>query len=120
MHGDKHGGVGVFFGDQADGAIADRQVVGQVDFFESGIFADQLDREGAGLALARDLRRSIARGPAVVVAGDSLQHVEARLGRQECVVAPFFGECAGQARVIGMRYQPPTGFRFQPQHRGLL
>ena len=65
------------------------------------------------------MRRGVARGPAVVVAGDSLQHVGARLGRQEAIVAPALGESAGQARVVGMRDQPPSGFGFQSQHRSL-
>ena len=48
--------------------------------------------------------------------GDALQHMGARLRRKKTFVAPAFGEGSGQARMVGMRDQPPSCFRFQPQH----
>ena len=120
MHGNEHRGVGVLGSDETHGAIAHRKIIGEVDFLEGRIFSDQLRRKRAGFSLPRDLRLGIARGPSVVVARNSLQHVNARLGRQESVVAPAFGESARETRVIGMRDQPPSRLGFQSQHRSLL
>jgi hypothetical protein len=39
VHGNEHGGVGIFWGDEANGAIADGQIVGEIDLFESGVLA---------------------------------------------------------------------------------
>ena len=60
MHGDENRRVHVFFGDKAKGVVANREVIGEIDLFEGGIFADQLYGKGAGLARARDLRLGVA------------------------------------------------------------
>jgi hypothetical protein len=63
----------------AHGAVANGQVLFEIDLFERGVLADKLDRKGRGLALARDGGMGIACSPAVVVASDSLEHPLARL-----------------------------------------
>src|SRR4029077_362353 len=118
MHGNEDRGIRIFRRDQSDGAIAHRQVIREVNLLEPRIFADQFGRECAGLALPGDLRNGIARGPTVVVAGDSAQDVFPRLRRQKNIVSPTLGKIARQARMVGMRYEPPSGFGFEPQHVG--
>jgi hypothetical protein len=112
MHGNEHRGVGVLGSDETHGSIAHLNIIGDVDFFEGRIFADKFRRKLTGFTLPRDLRLGVPREPSVVVPRNSLQHVNARLGRQESVVAPAFGESARETRVIGMRDQPPSRLGF--------
>ena len=42
VHGDEQAGVGVLLGNDADGAIADGEIVLEIDLFKRGIFADKL------------------------------------------------------------------------------
>src|ERR1700732_4225628 len=100
MHGNEQPRVGILFGDEANRAIPHRKIIREIDLLEGRILTDKLDRERARLALPRNLRRRIAFGPTIVVARDSLQHIRARLGWEEAVVAPVFGEDAGEARMI--------------------
>lgn len=84
------------------------------------ILAYKFHRKRARLALLRDLRSGIPRYPAIVASSDALQHMCAWFRREKSVITPMLGECAGKARVVGMRYQPPSSFRLQPQHCLLL
>ena len=83
VHGDKQSSVGVFLGYHANGALADREVVREIDLLKRGVLANQFDGEGARFSLAGDLRLLIACSPAVVVACDPTQHLGTRLGRKE-------------------------------------
>ncbi len=94
VHGDEKRGVGVFGGDLLDGAFADGEIVGEVDLFEGRVFADELGREGGGLALFGDGGSGVACGPAVVVDVNAEEDVGAGFGWCEDGVAPVFGEGA--------------------------
>src|ERR1700735_189401 len=116
VHGDEEGGVGVAVGDLVDGAFADGEVVGEVDLFEGGVFADEFGGEGGGFTLAGDGGGGVAGGPAVVVDVDAEEDVGAGLGFGEDFVAPVLGEGAGEVGVVGMGDEPPAGFGFETEH----
>src|SRR5713101_2262508 len=116
MHGNEERGVGILRGDFTNGPVAHCQIIFQIDFLERGIFSHQLHRERAGFALPRDLRRSVARGPSIVVTRDAAQHMFARLRLQKLIVAPALGKRSRQVRVVRMRDEPPSRLSLESQH----
>src|SRR5712691_6593942 len=116
MHGNEERGVGILRGDFTNGPVAHCQIIFQIDFLERGIFSYKLHRECAGLALPRDLWRSITRGPSIVVARDAAQHMLPRLRLQKSIVAPALGKGSRQVRMVGMRDEPPSRLSLESQH----
>ncbi len=110
VHGNKNRRVRIFRRNQPHGTVAYGKIIFQINFLERRIFSYQLHGERAGFTLPRDLRRGIARGPSIVVARDSAQHMFARFRRQKSLVAPALGKGSSQARMIRMRYEPPSCF----------
>ncbi len=80
VHGDEQAGVWVLLGDDAHGAVANGKIVLEIDFFKSGVFADKFGGKAEGLPWRVMEGWASRTSPAVVVAGDSLEHAGAWLG----------------------------------------